>query len=39
MVVKYSNWTQKWYIPRPSKIYPNGDFWSENVLFGNPGAG
>jgi hypothetical protein len=25
-------------IPRPSKIYPNRDFWFENILSGNPDA-
>jgi hypothetical protein len=24
-------------IAKPSKIYPNCDFWFENVPFGNPG--
>jgi hypothetical protein len=26
-------------IPRPSKIYPNRDFWFENIPSGNPGHG
>jgi hypothetical protein len=25
-------------IPRPSKIYPNSDFWFENIPSGNPGG-
>jgi hypothetical protein len=25
-------------IPRPSKIYPNCDFWYENIPSGNPGS-
>jgi hypothetical protein len=25
-------------IERPSKIYPNWDFWLENMASGNPGA-
>jgi hypothetical protein len=24
-------------ITRPSKIYPNGDFWFEKISSGNPG--
>jgi hypothetical protein len=27
------------HIARPSKIYPNWDFWFENTPSGNPGAG
>jgi hypothetical protein len=26
-------------IPRPSKIYPNWDFWYENIPSGNPNIG
>jgi hypothetical protein len=41
MFVKYSEWSLN--IPilsilRPSKIYPNKDFWLENKSSGNPGA-
>jgi hypothetical protein len=25
------------FLPRRSKIYPNWDFWYENILSGNPG--
>jgi hypothetical protein len=25
-------------IARPSKIYPNWDFWFENIPSGNPGS-
>jgi hypothetical protein len=35
----YSKWPknfQTFSIPRPSKIYPNCDFWFENVPSGNP---
>jgi hypothetical protein len=38
-VVKYSEWRDyitTIFIPRPSKIYPNWDFWSEKKLSGNP---
>jgi hypothetical protein len=27
---------QTFSIPRPSKIYPNLDFWLENIPSGNP---
>jgi hypothetical protein len=27
---------QHYFIPRPSKIYPNLDFWFENTPSGNP---
>jgi hypothetical protein len=33
MAVKYSKWAYNiatFCIPRPSKIYPNFDFWFEN---------
>jgi hypothetical protein len=33
-VIKYNNI----YIPRPSKMYPNLDFWLENKPSGNPAA-
>jgi hypothetical protein len=32
MVIKYSRFS----ITRPSKIYPNWDFWFENKPSGNP---
>jgi hypothetical protein len=35
----YSKWalnTPKFSIVRPSKIYPNWDFWFENIPSGNP---
>jgi hypothetical protein len=40
MIEKYSKWS--WNIttfsfPRPSKFYPNCDFWFENKPSGNPG--
>jgi hypothetical protein len=42
MAVKYINWSYN--IPpspisRPYKIYPNWNFWFENILSGNPGLG
>jgi hypothetical protein len=48
MASKYAKWPQnmpnshKIYIPtssiaRPSKIYPDWDFWLENMSSGNPG--
>jgi hypothetical protein len=39
MALKYSKWLKSitiFYIPRPSKIYPNLDFWFENKPLGNP---
>jgi hypothetical protein len=35
----YSKWASNiptFSILRPSKIYPNWDFWFENISFGNP---
>jgi hypothetical protein len=40
--VNYSKWLlniQTFLILRPSKIYPNWDFWFENKPSGNPGLG
>jgi hypothetical protein len=40
MAVKYSKWSKNiptFSIPKPSKIYPNCDFWFENKPSGNPG--
>jgi hypothetical protein len=40
MTVKYSKWPKNisaFSILRPSKIYPNWDFWFENKPSGNPG--
>jgi hypothetical protein len=40
MVINYSKWSQNlqtFFILRPSKIYPNWDFWLENKPSGNPG--
>jgi hypothetical protein len=39
MAIIYSKWVKN--IPtnsitRPSKIYPNWDFWYENIPSGNP---
>jgi predicted metalloenzyme YecM len=39
--IKYSTWPNNiptLPIPRPSKIYPNLDFWFENMPSGNPGS-
>jgi hypothetical protein len=41
MAVIYSKWPQHkptFSISRPSKIYPIWDFWSGNILSGNPGS-
>jgi hypothetical protein len=41
MTTKYTKWPQNkptLSITRPSKIYPNWDFWFENIPYGNPGA-
>jgi hypothetical protein len=46
IATKYAKWPQNItngrkihkHFPRPSKIYPNCDFWSENKPSGNPGA-
>jgi hypothetical protein len=38
-VSKYTQWTYNiptCSIPRPSKIYPNWDFWYANIPSGNP---
>jgi hypothetical protein len=35
MALKYTTFS----IARPSKIYPNWDFWFENMPSGNPGQG
>jgi hypothetical protein len=41
--MKYTKWPQNipnghkiYIIARPSKIYPNWDFWFENMPSGNP---
>jgi hypothetical protein len=42
MAVIYSKWLQNiltFSIPKPSKIYPNWNFWSENKPSGNPVRG
>jgi hypothetical protein len=46
MAIKYTNWQQNRpnghknlptsFIARLSKIYPNWDFWFENIPSGNP---
>jgi hypothetical protein len=39
MAVIYSKWPKNipnFSIPRPSKIYPNWDFWFESKPSGNP---
>jgi hypothetical protein len=40
MTEKYSKWSNNkttYSIPRPSRFYPNWDFWFENKPSGNPG--
>jgi hypothetical protein len=44
MAMTYSPWAKKHFqkfpkfsIPSPSKMYPNWDFWFENIPSGNPG--
>jgi hypothetical protein len=37
----YSKWSKNapaFSVPRPSKIYPNWDFWFEDIPSGNPGG-
>jgi hypothetical protein len=39
MAVNYTKWPKNiptFSIPRPSKLYPNWDFWSKNKPSGNP---
>jgi hypothetical protein len=39
MATKYTKWPYNVPTPsmaRPSKIYPNSDFWFENIPSGNP---
>jgi hypothetical protein len=37
IVIKYSKWKYtNNSIPRTSQIYPNFDFWCENIPSGNP---
>jgi hypothetical protein len=39
MAVKYPQWSQivtTFFISRSHKIYPNWDFWYENIPSGNP---
>jgi IMP cyclohydrolase len=41
MAVIYLKWTYNiptFAIPRHSKIYPNRDFWFENIPSGDPGS-
>jgi hypothetical protein len=41
MALKLSKWSLNiptFSIPRPSKIYPDWDFWFENKLSGNPAS-
>jgi hypothetical protein len=41
MATKYTKWPYNiptFSILRPSKIYPNRDFWFENIPSGNPGT-
>jgi hypothetical protein len=40
MADKYSKWPCNipiFYIPRPSKVYPNWEFWFEKKPSENPG--
>jgi hypothetical protein len=45
MATKYTKWTEilpnehATFVARPSKIYPNCDFWFENKPSGNPAEG
>jgi hypothetical protein len=36
MAVIYSKWHTNLSIPKPCKMYPNWDFWFENIPSGNP---
>jgi hypothetical protein len=39
MAIKYTEWPQNLptsSIARPYKMYPNWDFWFENIPSGNP---
>jgi hypothetical protein len=39
VAIKYFKWSKNiptFPVPRPSKIYPNWDFWFENRPSGNP---
>jgi hypothetical protein len=39
MALKCTKWSKSipaFSIPRPSKMYPNRDFWYENIPSGNP---
>jgi hypothetical protein len=39
MAVNYTKWPKNiptFSIPRPSKLYPNWEFWSKNKPSGNP---
>jgi hypothetical protein len=37
ITITLPNGHQTYFIARPSKIYPNRDFWFENMPSGNPG--
>jgi hypothetical protein len=40
IAIKWTKWTYNMatsLIARPSKIFPNRDFWFENMISGNPG--
>jgi hypothetical protein len=42
MALIYSKWPwiiQTFFIPRPSKNYPNSDFWFEKIPSDNPAIG
>jgi hypothetical protein len=37
MAIEYTKWPN-FSVSKPSKIYPNWDFWFENIASGNPAS-